>query len=249
MAAILTALLISVAGVGSAAEPSWKVPVLMYHRIAPDSDLRNSAPGLVVRPQVFRAHVERLHDAGWRTITARQLARLLRRGEPVPPKTFVLTFDDGTQDQYDHARPVMERLGYVGTFYLITRNLRETGPHWAYRMSMEQARALAAAGHEIGNHTRTHRCLSGTTYATELAEIDGGADDVGAFVSRAVTLAWPIGCYDSSAAQAARDAGMLLAFTTRAGCHVTWAKRLTAPRVRVSPSTSAADLLATVGAC
>jgi peptidoglycan/xylan/chitin deacetylase (PgdA/CDA1 family) len=222
----------------------WHVPVLMYHRIAPNSDLRGSIRDLVVRPSVFNAEMKKLANNGWHTITARQLTAAMKHHVPVPHRTFVLSFDDGTQDVYRNAWPIMQKYGFVGTFYLITQRIHNADrPHFYY-MSQSQARALHAGGNEIGDHSRDHTCMSsGTSYATDYYEINRAARDIKSFIGvRPVTLAWPKGCYNSTAIRAARDARIYLALTTAFGASETNANRLTAPRIRVSRSDDARSL-------
>src|SRR5436190_16304730 len=60
-----------------------EIPVLAYR-------------GDTVEPRAFAREMALLHHAGYRTITLTALTAYLR-GEPValPPRPFVLTFDDG----------------------------------------------------------------------------------------------------------------------------------------------------------
>lgn len=62
-----------------------------------------------------------------------------------------LTFDDGTANQLERAAPLLDEFGLRGTFYLHARDrlMEEYSSDW---------RAVADAGHEIGNHTRSHPC-------------------------------------------------------------------------------------------
>jgi peptidoglycan/xylan/chitin deacetylase (PgdA/CDA1 family) len=82
-----------------------------------------------------------------------------------------LTFDDGTLDQYLLAFPELEKRGIKGTFFLIS-GLREQGV-WMdsgtsrLLFSWDQARQLAAAGHEIGSHGHKHADLTATGAAVE----------------------------------------------------------------------------------
>lgn len=62
-----------------------------------------------------------------------------------------LTFDDGEKSQLDRALPLMDELGLKGTFYLCP--VRET-----WEKDLEPWAAVARAGHEIGNHSRGHKC-------------------------------------------------------------------------------------------
>jgi peptidoglycan/xylan/chitin deacetylase (PgdA/CDA1 family) len=162
----------------------------------------------------------------------------------------VLSFDDGTQDAYTNAWPIMRRHGFVGSFYVITSRIYRKNRPSSYSMSQIQVQDLAASGNEIGNHTRDHTCLSGTAFDVEAYEIGRGARDIrGVAGAQPATLAWPKGCYDSSAVRAAREAGTFLAFTTYPGCHETFANRLTAPRIRVHRTTTAAGLLRMLAPC
>lgn len=64
----------------------------------------------------------------------------------------VLTYDDAAPSQLDHAVPALDSAGLKGTFYLSNVRLAD----------VERWRAVAAHGHELGNHTLSHPCLAGT---------------------------------------------------------------------------------------
>ena len=89
------------------------VPVLMYHHVS-------TSPGMItVTPANFAAQMAYLASAGYRTLGARQLAGFLA-GEPVPPKSLVLTFDDGYLDNWVHAHPVLQRHGFTAVCFLVS---------------------------------------------------------------------------------------------------------------------------------
>lgn len=76
------------------------------------------------------------------------------------------TFDDGLRDHYTLAAPMLEEFGFLGTFFIIGKVVAETdelaaakkpGAHGA--VSWAQIKDLAARGHEIGNHSWSHRQL------------------------------------------------------------------------------------------
>ncbi len=65
-------------------------------------------------------------------------------------KTLVaLTYDDGHASQLDAAVPQLDARGLRGTFYLNAIRQEAAAARW---------RAVAATGHELGNHTLTHPC-------------------------------------------------------------------------------------------
>mgnify|MGYP005843196433 CR=1 FL=1 len=63
-----------------------------------------------------------------------------------------LTYDDGIDAHLDHAMPDLEAVNLRGTFYVPGRS-----PSLAKRM--EEWRAAAKRGHELGNHSIFHPCL------------------------------------------------------------------------------------------
>lgn len=69
---------------------------------------------------------------------------------------IVLTYDDALDSQLDHAVPDLDAEGFKGTFFLANVKLADV-PRW---------RAVAAEGHELGNHTVFHACPA-SKYSTE----------------------------------------------------------------------------------
>ena len=64
----------------------------------------------------------------------------------------VLTYDDGMDTQLDNAAPDLDAAGLKGTFYL-------PGHSESLAKRLAEWRALAARGHELGNHAIFHPCL------------------------------------------------------------------------------------------
>jgi peptidoglycan/xylan/chitin deacetylase (PgdA/CDA1 family) len=81
------------------------------------------------------------------------------RASGSPAETIVsLTFDDTLADQL-LARPMLETRGLRATFYLNSSRLGGVGLDASAYMTTEDARALLAAGHEIGGHTISHLAM------------------------------------------------------------------------------------------
>lgn len=64
-----------------------------------------------------------------------------------------LAYDDALGSQLDHALPALDRHGFKGSFYL-------TLASGVVRERMDEWRAAARSGHELGNHTLFHQCSS-----------------------------------------------------------------------------------------
>lgn len=95
-----------------------------------------------------------------------------------------LTFDDGTANQLAKAIPPLDARNLKGTFYLNPRDrlIKDFFQYW---------KAVAAAGHEIGNHTLSHPCPSAITGARGLEDmsLDEVEADIISAQERLVSLA------------------------------------------------------------
>ena len=86
-----------------------QVPILMYHEIGSRSATKSR---LAVSPQSFASQLAYLHDAGFNAITAGTLARIMNGSIENPSdRLVVLTFDDGYEDFYSRAMPLLDRYG------------------------------------------------------------------------------------------------------------------------------------------
>jgi peptidoglycan/xylan/chitin deacetylase (PgdA/CDA1 family) len=208
------------------------VPILMFHRIVDPADEGRSLPGLVVDPVVFAEELGLLHDEGWHTITLASLEVDLATAVRPPPRTFVITIDDGHIDGLTNALPILQRFGFVATYFVVMGRLEDPG-----FLSGPDLRVLAGAGMEIADHTMNHLDV-GRLHGDALAyQIGGAALAIQRVTGRApATFAYPSGESSLEAAGAVAAAGMGLAVTTQEGVLETWPSRFFVPRLRVSPS-------------
>src|SRR5258706_16456757 len=80
---------------------------------------------------------------------------------------LAITFDDGYRNNFEHAAPVLEKLGLPATFFVVSHWIGSDVVPWWDReqnlrrawMTWDQVRALRRRGFDIGAHTRTHADL------------------------------------------------------------------------------------------
>ena len=214
----------------TAVRRTFDVPVLMYHRItcAP-TDAR--LPGLWVCPQVFERTMRLLSERGWATITGAQLADARAAGRPLPRRSFVIVFDDGDRDGYDHAYPILERYGFKGVFAVVVGRvgINRSAMTWPELVELQEA------GHEIANHSMSHANVARLGEAGLEREVGGSAELLRAHLGAwPRTFVYPFGSWDGDALDAVRRAHHDIAFTTVAGATRRSSDRFAAPRVRVS---------------
>ena len=211
----------------------------MYHRIVPPSEAGNSSPSLVVPPDVFASQMATLARAGWRTITLARLADDLANGRRPAARTFVVTFDDGYDDGFVYALPILQRHDFVATYFIVTGRLDRPR-----NLTSDHVKALASAGMEIGDHTVGHLDLPGLPLAAMRFQIENAAVTIqGLIGSRPMTFAYPFGSDDAAVSAEVARAGFAMAVTNLEGIGESSWNRLTVPRLRVGPSTTAAMLM------
>jgi peptidoglycan/xylan/chitin deacetylase (PgdA/CDA1 family) len=129
-------------------------PILMYHHISPAPTHNLLDESLTVKPSMFAAQLDYLKAQGYHTITFNQLFNALYFGAPLPAHPIILTFDDGYEDVYQYALPLLRSHGFSGMFYIITGVVGQ--PNY---MNWNQIRDLLAQGMQIGSHTVHHISL------------------------------------------------------------------------------------------
>jgi biofilm PGA synthesis lipoprotein PgaB len=105
-----------------------------------------------VTPRAFAAQMSALHGAGFHTIGAGRFTALIR-GAPVslPSRPLLITFDDGAKGTWVYADPVLRRLSYRATAFLITGDVSH---HQPYYLDWPEVEEMAASGRwSFGAHT------------------------------------------------------------------------------------------------
>ena len=204
--------------------------ILMYHYIRDGIDQTKDpiGYGLSVPASQFEAELSALKDAGYTGITMAQYAA----GQG-GAKTVALTFDDGYEDFYTTAWPLLQKYHFTATAYIISGKI---GGNY---MTWDQLRELHKAGIEIGAHTVNHIDLSKATPATQQVEIFDSKktleQQIGATI---VSFCYPSGKYTATTEALVKQAGYTSATTTHPGAvhHTDDLDALN--RVRMNPGVS-----------
>jgi peptidoglycan/xylan/chitin deacetylase (PgdA/CDA1 family) len=139
----------------------------MYHWFRPRGVASGSrSPQLEITPELFERQLALLRRTGHRSLRLSQAVRP-RGADGQPRRPVVITFDDGTQDFWEHARPLLAKHGFSATLFVVTGRVgshsnwdRELGEPDRPLMGWDQIRRLHDDGFEIGSHTHSHRLLT-----------------------------------------------------------------------------------------
>lgn len=201
----------------------------MYHYVrVVDAQADPLGYQLSVTPNRFAMQLAWLKQQGYQPVTMATVARCLLREEQCPPQTIALTFDDGYEDAYSTALPLLQQVDFVATFYLVNTFIGKPG-----YLDEQEIILLQQAGMEIGAHTLTHRNLQ--TLAPSQAEVEISASKVQLaklLGKPVVSFCYPLGKFDPTLATFVAREGYTSATTTLQG----FAQRdlFTLPRLRIS---------------
>lgn len=149
----------------------------MYHRIT-ENTAGAPAATLNVTPAQLRRQLVGLLARGFESWPLSKLVAARRAARPVPGNVFAVSFDDGYENNYLNAWPILRELKVHATIFLATKYLDTNEPFpfddWpaagsdrvppsAWRpLSTGQCRKMLESGViELGAHTHTHRHFLG----------------------------------------------------------------------------------------
>ncbi len=190
--------------------PTWvvqgpnavKVPILLYHHIA----VSPIGSRYYVPPDKFESELKLLHDWGYTTITTSQLVQAITQGASLPPRPMLITFDDGNEDNYTTAFPLMQKYGFTGVVYIVVQYMNQ--PKY---MTVDQIKQMAAAGWEVGSHSETHRDLPSSPDAMRYEIVQSRQDLEDRLGVPVLTFAYPFGVENGAAGDYAHFAGYIAA--------------------------------------
>jgi peptidoglycan/xylan/chitin deacetylase (PgdA/CDA1 family) len=209
-----------------------RVPILMYHHI--DNPPHNADAvryDLSVTPASFEQQLRYLKGLGYESITLNDLALHLTRGTELPPKPIIFTFDDGYDDAYDHAFPLLQRYGFTGTFFLVSAYIDESRPEF---LSWEQVKEMYAAGMRFEPHSYNHPDMRNRGFDFVVFQILAPKEAIEARIGeRCRFFAYPSGRYDQFVIDVLRSAHFWGGVLTEQGATHTTDDLFTLHRVRV----------------
>jgi len=168
--------------------------------------------------------MEYLYKNQYHTVTSDELRAYLYNKKPLPPKSVMITFDDGYLSNYMFAYPILKQFGFKAVLFAITGSIQtkdqDYHPDQLDMMSWMQV-AAAADIFEFGSHTNA---LHNTGPDGKTGFITASLDDAQADLLRSQKrinnrrlFAYPSGQYNTQLVNMLKSNGVDLAFTTNKG--------------------------------
>lgn len=221
--------------------PDHALPILMYHSVTdrPETGVHPYYQ-VCTSPEQFRKQMRWLKDSGYRGVTLSQGFRI--KSETPKAKLVALTFDDGLEDFYTQAWPILQQTGFNATMYLSTAFVGETRRRFApvttgkekpdnpgiksvsNCLIWSEVNEMHRAGMEFGSHTVRHPKLVELTRKEIQSELGDSKSDLENHLGTACTsFAYPYafpetnGQFVADLKRLLIDAGYENCVTTRIG--------------------------------
>lgn len=182
---------------------------------------------LRVSPVDFERQIKYLKDNNFTSFTMSELVKLKK----VPRRSVVITFDDGYEDNFIKAFPILRKYGFKATIYLI---INRENNNWSIhrraknltnelvdepKLQNEQIKQMLESGLiEIGAHTLNHLNFQKLTLGKTREEIEESKKAIEEeFKIECKTFAYPFGIYKDNDHKIVKELGFTSAVTTNAG--------------------------------
>ena len=185
----------------------------MYHSIS--SSASKEFRPFAVSSEHFEEHISFIQESGYRCWTVSGLLDALKSDPEVAQDAVVITFDDGFEDFYSAALPVLMRHGATATLYGVTGAIGGTstwllnsGEDSRRMLDWRQIKEICDLGIEIGAHTITHPQLDCIPASRAKEEITGSKHALEDKLGIAVrSFAYPYGFYNKAVRSLVKEAG------------------------------------------
>ncbi len=195
------------------------VPLLIYHNITAEG-LPIARSNYTLVESQFEYQMRFLSEHGYSCLTLEDFFAAPESAVSKWEKSFILTFDDGYEDFYTRAYPILKRYGFSASIFLITDSIGRTNDN-SDKMPMltkNQIKALSAEGISFGSHTCSHPRLLRLNTEQIRHELMASKvvlkDEIGLEAS---FLAYPYGESNPEIREIAMQAGYKVAFGVKTG--------------------------------
>ncbi|MBS6097403.1 MAG: polysaccharide deacetylase family protein [Streptococcus vestibularis] len=220
-----------------------QIPILMYHAVHVMDPSEASNANLIVAPDNFETQIKAMVDAGYYFLTPEEAYKAFTENALPAKKVVWLTFDDGNEDFYTIAYPILKKYKAKATNNIITGFVKKGN---AGNLTVKQMKEMMAHGMSFQSHTVNHPDLSATDKATQKVELTDSIDFLENKLNTKVnTIAYPSGRYNQTTLDLAKKT-YKLGLTTNEGLASAKDGLLSLNRVRILPTTTAKGLLSEI---
>ena len=201
-----------------------KIPVLYYHKI--DFPQKNAIyKGLYVTPKQFKRQMALLKIMGYNTVKPEDLLSFIKGHKLSVKKPVLITFDDGYENNFINAYPILKNLGFTSLIFISTGFIgkkksvldeRENVPEDF--LDKNEIKSMYNDGFYVGSHGINHYYLDRLDEGVLIGELIASKAYLENMLKTNIDFfSYPFGSYNLGVMRAVKKAGYLGAFTTVKG--------------------------------
>jgi len=183
-----------------------KFRILTYHRVC-ELPRETNIPYYNVYPKNFQKQMEYLIVHKFNVITLEELIYIKENSIPLPPKSIIITFDDGFRDNYIYAFPILKKYKLRADFFIVSgyidsnnifpwlkldyqslSHYKKNKDIWV-PLSKTELIEMRNFGQKINSHSKSHNKISSLDEIQIEKEIKESKNEIERLLSE------PITCY------------------------------------------------------
>ena len=192
--------------------PCKSIPILMYHHVNSLTGDQKTSVSLTIGTDVFVRQMDYLSQKGYQTIDLNQLVDSLNGGVNLPAKPVVISFDDGYEDFYTDVFPVLKSHNFKAIVFVSSGLVESSAAYltWSQIREMDQSSLVM-----IGNHTWSHKNLTGSNRSVVEGEINTSQAQFESFLGKKPNFfAYPYGADNATVESVLQQSGFKGALLT-----------------------------------
>lgn len=200
---------------------------------------------MCVFPPQFERQMFLLKLLRIQTISLQDLVSFYQARKNIHPRSVVLTFDDGYEDNYFYAFPILRKYGLRATIFLVTdligkKNSWDSGTIQLLRES--QIEEMHSAGIDFGSHTATHLDLTQTNGNLIREELLRSKEKLISLTRRLeISFCYPYARASEAAKKVVQEAGYFCALAGSEGIGEEVEDLFSLHRIQIFPSNNLFD--------
>jgi len=191
------------------AKEQYVVPILMYHRIDDGAAISK----ISVSRESFKRQMSFLKRHNYNIVSLEELSDLIKNAR-IPYKTIAITFDDGYENNYTDAYPVLKEMGVPATIFISPGLIGRDGYlGWDEVIEMSESSVIS-----IGSHAMSHAYLPDLSAQDLDVEIFDSKRAIEGRIGKEVNLfSYPMGGFNDYVRDKVIEAGYRIAAATNPG--------------------------------
>lgn len=184
-----------------------KIPIITYSFVSYNDE------SFTLTADDFKAQMKWLYDNGVTFVTMKELYEMITTGNNIPKRPVAICFEEGYDDVYKNAYPILKQYGVKATVFLSSQYINK--PSY---LTEGMIKDMALKGINFQSHSKNNTKLTLLTYEEQLDYLKSSQERIQAITNTQVEfLMYPEGSHDGDTTKAMSSLGYKLGISNRFG--------------------------------